>query len=130
MLNDILALEYLKIKQKYLLKNALKEMNQGKKITHWAWWAFPIFTPGMSEPFPKTYLTNETIKDFLKTYPKEWKELMIKIEINLKKSKNIKSIFPKIDLPRIRKFLEIMKKQKNKKKWLSKLIKQMEYSFL
>ena len=62
--------------------------------------------------YPKTYLTK-------KTYPKEWEELMKKIKINLNEGKNIS----KYRLPRIKNFIDIMKKQKNKKKMVNKFNK-------
>ena len=43
-----------------------------KKITHWAWWAWPNNKPGHHEPGVKTYVTQQTAFMFLNNIPDIW----------------------------------------------------------
>ena len=61
------SVNVLRKKQKEHLPLAIKELSKfSKKTSHWIWWAFPTDKKGKSEPSPKTSLTKQNAKRFLK----------------------------------------------------------------
>ncbi len=98
-------------KMKINLPKALTEIESGKKVTHWAWWAFPTEKEGNSEPSPKTAVTDETAQLLLDNAPPIWKKLLLKIAEKVIKGHMIQNIFPVIDIKRIQKFLDFWRKK-------------------
>ena len=112
------------------LEMALSEIESGKKVTHWAWWAFPTEKEGNSEPSPKTAVTDETAQLLLDNAPPIWKKLLLKIAEKVIKGHMIQDIFPVIDIKRIQKFLDFWRKKKfNKTLWLNNVIELINKGF-
>ena len=113
------------------LPKALTEIENGKKTSHWAWWAFPTEKEGNSEPFPKTAVTDENAQLLLDNAPSIWKKLLLKIAEKVIKGHMIKDIFfLDIDIGRIRNFLTFWNKRKfNKTLWLNNVIELIKKGF-
>ena len=112
------------------LPRALTEIENGKKTSHWAWWAFPTEKEGNSEPIPKTAVTDETAQLLLDNAPPIWKKLLLKIAEKVIKGHMIKDIFPVIDIKRIKFFLDFWGKKKfNKPLWLNNVIELINKGF-
>ena len=117
-------------KMKINLPKALTEIENGKKTSHWAWWAFPTEKEGNSEPFPKTAVTDETAQLLLDNAPPIWKKLLLKIAEKVIKGHMIKDIFLKNDIGRIRNFLTFWNKKKfNKPLWFNNVIELINKGF-
>ena len=48
-----------------------------KKMTHWAWYAWPTTYKGNSEPLPKTSISYKNAKLLLDNYLLPWKKTLI-----------------------------------------------------
>jgi len=133
---DMKSLEILKKRQTKYLPLATKELKEKrKKISHYAWWAFPTQKRGLSEPYQnKTYLTNKTALLLLKSPPKEWKQYLKQVfKIMKEDKKSIRQIFPRNDIGRIDAFItffcNIIDSQEHKSKWLEEILKHFDKNF-
>ena len=125
-----IAYENLLKKMDTKLFEALREFKHNKRKTeHWAWWAWPNETKGLSEPKPKTFLTYETGNMLLNNAPLYWKLLLIDICKELKKKNFIlDKIIPEKDWNRIEDFVIFWENitKKRKKGWKDNVLKDQD----
>jgi len=90
-------------KQKAHCLRILEELNEhGEKRSHWAWYIFPTYKPGMSEPLPQTFVRDNERHLFLALAETGWKECL-ELLAKLVGEKGL-SVLPSIDHGRVRYF--------------------------
>ena len=103
------------------LPRALEEMKtHGKKITHWAWWAFPTELKGGAEPKPPTCVTKATAADLIANAPPIWKETL-ECVCECVKTKGL-HVLTKIDHGRVQHFVRFWSDVQDKPTWLENVI--------
>lgn len=100
--------------QTLYLPGALAELNrEGKKTSHWIWWAFPTTKPGNSQPGAATFVTTETAKHLIDNAPGIWRQVLEKIVDLLDHgTRNITDVLPdQRDVGRVRAFVDFWEGQ-------------------
>ena len=90
------------------LPHALSELKRnGRKSSHWAWWAWPTEKEGYSEPPPRTAVSRSTAKELLRSAPKVWEQVLCKVaELIEANGGSMDRIIPGIDWGRIHYFVK------------------------
>jgi len=104
---DLAAVERLMRRQRETMPEILDELKQsGRKVGHWAWWAFPTELPGLSEPGGATYVTHATAPRLFEPYaaPDDWRLVLEKVA-NLVEKRGMR-VLPSIDHGRIHYFIK------------------------
>ena len=102
------------------LPRALSELNRnGRKSSHWAWWAWPTEKEGYSEPPPRTAVSRSTAKELLRSAPKVWEQVLCKVaELIEANGGSMEQIIPSIDWGRIHYFVKFWEQQPDLPPWL------------
>lgn len=127
------GLKILIFRQNKHLHQAFYELEtEGRKVSHWAWWAFPTERPGYSEPLTtlkdtpkgKSFITKQTAQQLISEAPEIWKQVLSKIcyLLNQQKSSSLSPILPKIDHDRVRYFVKFWKSINDKPEWFNSVI--------
>ena len=108
------------------LEMALAEIESGKKVTHWAWWAFPTTLKGGSEPKKATAVTEENAHLLLDKAPPIWKKLLESISSKVN-DENYQTYFNShLDRGRINYFVafwaKVVLNEKYKDHWMRQVI--------
>lgn len=100
--------------------NILYELNNnGKKISHWAWYIFPTNKLGFSDPL-QTYVTKHTAQILLKFAPQEWRLCLEKIiDLAIYNNNVLENVLTRDDIGRVRFFVKFWKEIPNKHEWLT-----------
>ena len=120
---DVLGIQQVQLLKRMntKLNDAYTNMRQlGKKTGHWAWWAFPIETPGRSEPLPKTCVTMPTARTVIKRAPNIWRKLL-ELVCELAE-KDGKDVLPSLDHWRVRQFILFWEKVERTPKWMQSVL--------
>jgi len=128
--DDMDAMNELIKKQRKYLKDAVEELKtHSRKISHWAWWAFPTEKAGFSEPGTKTYLTDSTIGLYLENFPRVFKKVLIEIyNLMVNKGLSLREIIPPIDIDRVKFFIKFFREHVRGEinfAWLQKILNKM-----
>jgi hypothetical protein len=127
------GLKILIFRQKKHLHQAVNELEkEGRKVSHWAWWAFPTERPGFSEPettlkdIPKgkSFITRQTALQLISEAPETWKQVLSKICSLLiqQKSSSLSPVLPNIDHDRVKYFVMFWSSISNKPDWFNSVI--------
>ena len=102
------VLEALLQRQAQALPSAAAELERhGRKLSHYAWWAFPTDKPGNSEPYPKTFLRDDdTATELLRRAPEAWRAYL-----ELLARKGGYKALPWIDHGRVRAFIAYFRRR-------------------
>ena len=121
--HDYKALAALIIQQRRTFLQILKELKEGKKEEHWAWWVFPTEQPGQSEGAThliddiESRVTKDTAQLLLTHAHELWETILLKIcDLVEKDITNI----PEIDYDRISYFVRFWEKNTPDDHWLKK----------
>lgn len=106
--NDIISYYNLEKHLADIFSKILTELSTTppKKISCWAWWAFPTALTGNAEPPPASRITQDTLPLLLTNY--EFMTIHRQLDKLLKNGNKIKDIFPRVDYGRIQYFCEFM----------------------
>lgn len=111
------------------LPRALGELEgQGRKTSHWAWWAFPTEKEGFSEPTPQTAVTKASAVMLLEHAPPVWRLVLEKTcELITKNDGSIGEVLPSIDHGRVKFFAKFWKTVQGPKgsEWMKEVAKQL-----
>ena len=104
------------------LPRALEQMREhGKKVGHWAWWAFPTELQGQSEPGFPTNVTKGTAAEVLARAPKVWRQTLECVcELAKKKGKRV---LPSIDHGRVSFFVRFWAEVDESPPWMRKVLR-------
>lgn len=106
-------------KQEQYLPEALRGLRAtGRKVGHWAWYAFPTELKGMSEPEPKTSVTKHSADQLVANAPPVWRELLEEIAHQCKQSDAPSGVLPQIDHGRVKYFVDLWESLECSPKWL------------
>ena len=109
------------------LPTALSELQKrGRKVSHWAWWAWPTEKEGMSEPQPGTAVTRSTAGELLRLAPPVWREVLEKVCDLCEKNGDIDGVIPGIDVPRIGYFVQFWEAVPDKPTWFVEVLKKLK----
>jgi len=93
---------------------------EGRKKSHWVWWAFPTEKKGENEPHPKTFVTSALVPELVKSVPKIWRSVLEKIcdlcDVN---DGSFDGIIPYNDWGRVKEFVKLFEKAKEIPEWLA-----------
>ena len=108
------------------LEMALSEIESGKKVTHWAWWAFPTTLKGRMEPKKPTAVTEKNAHLLLDKAPPIWKKLLESISSKVN-DENYQTYFKsQLDRGRINYFVafwaKVVLNEKYKDHWMRQVI--------
>ena len=119
------AQEQLLVRMNEKLDEALMNMQQhGRKIGHWAWWAFPTEMPGKSEPGPATCVTKATANGVLERAPKIWRQLLECVCDLVEKDG--KDVLPSIDHGRVEYFIRFWDEVDRRPKWMRSVLRRLK----
>ena len=107
--------------QEERMPDILKELDRGKKESHWAWYIFPTTREGKNDP-NKTYVTDETAVELCdKPTAKDWQKCLEKIcdllEICNKRPPD-DHVLPPDDHNRVYYFIQFWQNYCKSPKWL------------
>lgn len=119
-------LRLLLARQEEVLPRALQELEvHGRKVSHWAWWAFPTEMAGMSEPAidgVKTRVTKETAPELLRLAPPSWIAVLEKICELVTANGSLIGVLPAIDHGRVKFFVLFWETVEEKPTWLVRVL--------
>lgn len=111
------------------LPGVLRELQQnGRKTSHWAWWAFPTEKEGFSEPPPRTALTPDTAKELLELAPAEWRQVLELLAVLV--DENGIDVLPTIDHGRVKFFSKFWTSLDGSPPWMLHVCQVFQKAFM
>jgi len=94
-----------------------------RKLSHWAWWAFPTTSRGRSEPLPSSSVCTSTAAELLRRAPDSWRVLLETVtSLAAANPFGINGILPAADVERIRDFMFFWTKVEPRPDWLNAVL--------
>jgi hypothetical protein len=123
------------IAQQHLLKRMREELpgslaqmrSNGRKVGHWAWWAFPTELEGLAEPGKPTCVTRATAATLLLRAPEVWRDVLECVcELA---EKDGKRALPLIDHGRVGYFIRFWEQEEGNPLWMQEVLERLKPVF-
>ena len=118
--------------QRYLLYEAVDELQDGEKRSCWLWWLLPTDHTGKNDPL-QTYLTRVTAQELLKEWPDgplpesghpQWRAVLEHLG-SLVGRVGMRRLLPDKDIPRVRDFVKFWRSIRSKPYWLEEVLRRL-----